>query len=221
VGLLIDASNSIRDRFHFEQQAATEFLHQVVRPKSDQAFVIGFDSVAELTQDYTDNLESLARGIHVLRPGGGTALHDSILTACEKLGKARVAGSARRAIILLSDGDDNQSKHTREQAIEAALRAEVIIYIINTAVTESNTKGEKVLNRYAEATGGRVFFPLRIQEVASAFKEIQDELRSQYVLAYKPENFVQNGSYRSIVLEVPKRPKVRIRVRKGYYAPKG
>ncbi len=75
--------------------------------------------------------------------------------------------------------------------------------------------------RYADATGGRVFFPLRIQEVTSAFKEIQDELRSQYVLAYKPENFVQNGSYRSIVLEVPKRSNVKIRVRKGYYAPKG
>ena len=221
VGLLVDASNSIRDRFHFEQEAATEFLHQVVRPKSDQAFVIGFDSVAELTQDYTDNIGSLAHGIQVLRPGGGTALHDAIFAACEKLGKARVAGSARRAIIMLSDGDDNQSKHTREQAVEAALRAEVIIYVIDTAVTESNSKGEKVLNRYADATGGRVFFPLRIQDVTTAFKEIQDELRSQYVLAYKPENFLQNGGYRSIVLNVPKRPNVRIRVRKGYYAPKG
>lgn len=221
VGLLVDASNSIRERFRFEQEAAIEFLHQVVRPKSDQAFVIGFDSVAELTQDYTDNLDSLAHGIHVLRPGGGTALHDAVFAACEKLAKARVAGSARRAIIVLSDGDDNQSRHTREEAVEAALRAEVIIYVIDTAVTESNSKGEKVLRRYADATGGRVFFPLRIQEVTTAFKEIQDELRSQYVLAYKPENFVQNGSYRSIVLEVPKRSNVKIRVRKGYYAPKG
>ena len=221
VGLVVDASNSIRERFRFEQDSAVEFLHQVVRPKSDQAFVIGFDSVADLTQDYTDNIDSLGHGIRILRPGGGTALHDAILTACEKLGKARVQGSARRAIILLSDGDDNQSKRTREQAIEAALRAEVIIYVIDTAVTDSNTKGEKTLLRYAEATGGRVFFPLRIQEVSTAFTQIQDELRSQYVLAYKPENFVQNGSYRSITLDVPKRPNVKIRVRKGYYAPKG
>jgi VWFA-related protein len=221
VGLLIDASNSIRERFHFEQEAAIEFLNQVVRPKSDLAFVIGFDSVAELTQDFTDNGNALGRGIRILRPGGGTALHDAVFTACEKLGKARAGGSARRAIILLSDGDDNQSRHTREEAIEAALRAEVIIYVIDTAVTESNSKGEKVLNRYADATGGRIFFPMRIQEVTTAFKEIQDELRSQYVLAYKPENFLQNGSYRSIVLDVPKRPNVKIRVRKGYYAPKG
>ena len=221
VALLIDASNSIRDRFRFEQEAAVEFLHQVVRPKSDQAFVIGFDSVAELTQDYTDNLDALAHGIHVLRPGGGTALHDAVFQACEKLGKARVQGSARRAIILLSDGDDNQSRHTREEAVEAALRAEVIVYVIDTAVTESNRKGEKTLVRYAEATGGRVFFPTRLQEVSTAFNQIQDELRSQYVLAYKPENFIQNGSYHSIVLDVPKRPNVKVRVRKGYYAPKG
>ena len=221
VGLLIDASNSIRERFHFEQDAAIEFLHQVVRPKSDQAFVIGFDSIAELTQDYTDNADALAHGIGVLRPGGGTALHDAIFAACEKLGKARAGGSMRRAIILLSDGDDNQSRHTREEAIEAALRAEVIIYVIDTTVTESNSKGEKTLTRYADATGGRVFFPLRIQEVSTAFNQIQDELRSQYVLAYKPENFLQNGGYRSITLDVPKRSNVKIRVRKGYYAPKG
>src|SRR6266536_2320552 len=197
-------------------KASRRCASRLSRPKSDQAVVIGFDSIAELTQDYTDNADELAHGIRMLRPGGGTSLHDSIYTACEKLGKARVKSSARRAIILLSDGDDNQSRRSREEAIEAALRAEVIVYVIDTAVTESNSKGEKVLIRYADAPGGRVFFPLRIQEVTSAFKEIQDELRSQYVLAYKPENFVQNGSYRSIVLEVPKRSNVKIRVRKGY-----
>ena len=84
VGLLIDASNSIRDRFRFEQDAAVEFLHQVVRPKSDQAFVIGFDSISDLTQDYTDNTDALARGVRVLRPGGGTALHDAVLQASRK-----------------------------------------------------------------------------------------------------------------------------------------
>lgn len=220
VGLVIDASNSIRDRFRFEQQAAIEFLHQVVRPTSDQAFVIGFDSVADLTQDYTDNNDALAHGVSVLRPGGGTALHDAVFLACEKLAKAPVRSSARRAIILLSDGDDNQSRHTREEAIEAALRAEVIIYVIDTDATDSNKKGDKVLMRYADATGGRVFFPLRLEEVSSAFNQIQDELRSQYVLAYKPDNFVQNGSYRAISVDVPKRSNVRIRVRKGYYAPK-
>jgi Ca-activated chloride channel homolog len=107
VGLLIDSSNSIRDRFRFEQDAAVEFLHQVVRPKSDQAFVVGFDSLSDLTQDYTDNTDALARGVRVLRPGGGTALHDAVLQASEKLASATIRGPARRAIILLSDGDDN------------------------------------------------------------------------------------------------------------------
>ena len=221
VGLVIDASNSIRDRFRFEQEAAVEFLQQVVRPKSDLAFVIGFDSVTDLTQDYTDDTAALASGVRVLRPGGGTALHDAVMDACEKLSKAPVRGSARRAIILLSDGDDNQSRHTREEAIEAALRAEVIIYVIDTDVTDSNKKGDKVLMRYAEATGGRVFFPLTLNEVASAFSQIQDELRSQYVVAYKPQNFATDGSYHSITIDAPNRNNVKIRTRKGYYAPKG
>jgi VWFA-related protein len=221
VGLLIDSSNSIRDRFRFEQDAAGEFLHEVVRPNSDLAFVVGFDSMSDLTQDYTEDTNALAHGVRVLRPGGGTALHDAVFQACEKLAKAPVHGAARRAIILLSDGDDNQSRHTREEAIEAALRAEVIIYVISTNVTGSDKRGDKVLMRYAEATGGRVFFPLRIEEVSNAFSEIQDELRSQYVIAYKPENFVQDGHYHSIAIDVPGKPNVKIRARKGYYAPKG
>jgi Ca-activated chloride channel family protein len=221
VGLLIDASNSIRDRFHFEQDAAVAFLQQVVRPKSDLAFVIGFDSVTDLTQDYTDNTDALANGVRVLRPGGGTALHDAVMAACGKLSKSPVGGSARRAIILLSDGDDNQSRHSREEAVAAALRAEVIVYVIDTDVTESNKKGDKVLQRYAEATGGRVFFPLRIEQVSDAFKEIQDELRSQYVVAYKPQIFAADGSYHAITIDAPNRKNVKIRARKGYYAPKG
>jgi VWFA-related protein len=220
VGLLIDASNSIRDRFRFEQDAAVEFLHQVVRPNSDRAFVIGFDSLADLTQDYTDNTDALARGVRVLRPGGGTALHDAVIQASDKLASAPIRGPARRAIILLSDGDDNQSRHTREEAIEAALHAEVIIYVISTNITGTDKRGDKVLMRYAEATGGRVFFPLRIEEVSNAFSEIQDELRSQYVIAYKPQNFAQDGRYRAISITAPGRSNVKIRARKGYYAPK-
>ncbi|PSH03121.1 MAG: VWA domain-containing protein [Acidobacteria bacterium] len=220
VGLLVDSSNSIRERFRFEQEAAIEFLQQVVRPKSDRAFVFGFDSLYDLTQDYTDNTEALARGVRVLRPGGGTALHDAVYAASEKLLKAPIHGPARRAIILLSDGDDNQSRHSREEAIAAALRAEVIIYAISTNTTESNKKGDKVLMRYAEATGGRVFFPHRIEEVSHAFSGIQEELRSQYVIAYKPQNFDPNGRYRAISIDAPGRSNVKLRARKGYYSPK-
>ncbi len=220
VGLLIDASSSIRDRFRFEQDAAIEFLSQIVRPASDQAFVLGFDSVAEITQDFTDDTGSLAHGIRMLRPGGGTALYDAIYEASKtKLAKAQAKGPTRRAIILLTDGEDNQSRVTRDQAIEMAQRAEVIIYAISTNVSGIKTRGDKVLERFAETTGGRVFFPTKIEEVAQAFSQIQDELRSQYALAYKPAEFVADGRYHTIAIESGRKG-LRIRCRHGYYAPK-
>jgi len=221
VGLLIDASNSIAMRFRFEQEAAVEFLNQIVRPKSDLAFVIGFDTSAEVTQDFTDDGEKLGRGIHVLRPGGGTALYDAVYFACrDKLAKAPSNGPVRRAIILLSDGDDNQSRVTREEAIEMAQRAEVIIYAISTNTADmKGLPGDKVLERMAEATGGRAFFPFKIQDVANAFTEIQEELRSQYQVAYKPAQFLPDGRYRHIeILAADK--KYKVRSRKGYFAPR-
>lgn len=223
VGLLVDASNSIRDRFKFEQEAAIEFLNQIVRPKSDKAFVIGFDSVAEVTQDYTDSTESLARGVRMLKAGGGTALFDAIYYACrEKLQNPPASGVAgnRRAIILLSDGDDNQSRVTREEAVEMAQRAEVIIYAISTNITGIKSRGDKVLERFAETTGGRLFTPFKLQDVADAFTEIQDELRSQYAISYHPNDFTEDGRYRTIAIDAPSKKNLRVRSRKGYYAPK-
>lgn len=223
VGLLIDSSNSIRDRFKFEQEAAIEFLNQIVRPKQDQAFVLGFDTTAEVTQDFTDNTELLSKGVRALRPGGGTALFDAMYAACrDKLANAAIGNYAtRRAIILLSDGDDNQSRVTREEAVEMAQRAEVIVYAISTNITGIKSKGDKILERFAEATGGRLFTPFKLQDVADAFTEIQDELRSQYAIAYKPADFVADGRYRSIVIEAPDRKNLRVRARRGYYAPMG
>ena len=222
VGLLIDASNSIRDRFKFEQEAAIEFLNQIVRPKKDLAFVLGFDSTAEVTQDYTDSTEALSKGVRALRAGGGTALFDAVYEACrEKLENPPGANAAtRRAIILLSDGDDNQSRVTREEAVEMAQRAEVIIYAISTNITGIKQKGDKILERFAEATGGRLFTPFKIQDVADAFTEIQDELRSQYAISYKPADFLADGRYRSILIDTPAKKNLRVRARRGYYAPK-
>lgn len=223
VGLLIDSSNSIRDRFKFEQEAAIEFLNQIVRPKQDLAFVLGFDTTAEVTQDFTDNTELLSKGVRGLRPGGGTALFDAMYAACrDKLANASQGNYAtRRAIILLSDGEDNQSRVTREEAVEMAQRAEVIVYAISTNITGIKSKGDKILERFAEATGGRLFTPFKLQDVADAFTEIQDELRSQYAIAYKPADFVADGRYRSIVIEAPERKNLRVRARRGYYAPMG
>ena len=220
VGLLVDASNSVRDRFKFEQESAIEFLNQTIRPKYDKAFVVGFDATPEVTQDFTDNTEFLSRGVRALRPGGGTALYDAIYYACrDKLLKAQQRGPVRRAIILLSDGDDNQSHVSREEAIDMAQRADVIVYTISTNIIGSRNKGDKILERIANATGGRPFFPFQITDVANAFAEIQDELRSQYALSYKPADLKADGRYHSIEILAQNHKNLRVRSRRGYYAP--
>jgi VWFA-related protein len=220
VGLLIDASNSVRDRFKFEQESAIEFLNQTVRPRYDGAFVVGFDATPEVTQDFTDNTEALAHGVHELRPGGGTALYDALYFACrDKLLKSPQGTASRRAIILLSDGDDNLSHVSREDAIEMAQRAEAIVYTISTNVSGSKGQGDKVLERIADATGGRAFFPFQIRDVANAFAEIQNELRSQYAIAYKPANFKTDGHYRKIEIVANDSKNFHVRARRGYYAP--
>lgn len=220
VGLLIDASNSVRDRFKFEQESAIEFLNQTVRPKYDNAFVVGFDVTPEVTQDFTDNTEMLSRGVRALRPGGGTAMFDALYFACrDKLLKAPRAGAVRRAIILLSDGEDNQSHVTREESIEMAQRAEVVVYTISTNITGTKGKGDRVLERIADATGGRAFFPFQIRDVANAFAEIQDELRSQYAVSYKPADFRADGHYRTIEIVAMDRKNFHVRSRRGYFAP--
>ncbi len=220
VGLLVDASNSVRDRFKFEQEAAIEFLNQTVRPRYDKAFVVGFDVTPEVTQDFTDNTEALSRGVRALRPGGGTAMYDALYFASrDKLLKEQQNGAVRRAIILLSDGDDNMSHVTREEAIDMAQRADVIIYTISTNVTGSRHSGDKVLERMAEATGGRAFFPFQLNDVANAFVEIQDELRSQYALSYKPSDLRSDGRYHTIEILAQNHKGLRVRSRRGYYAP--
>jgi Ca-activated chloride channel homolog len=221
VGLLVDSSNSIRDRFRFEQQAAIEFLNQIIHSDRDQAFVLGFDTTPEITQDFSGNTEKLANGVRMLRPGGGTAMYDAVYGACrDKLQKTQSAqGGLRRAIILLSDGEDNQSRVTRDDAIEEAQRAEVIIYAISTNVSGTKSRGDKILEAMADATGGRAFFPFKIEEVSDAFSQIQEELRSQYAISYKPADFLSDGKYRSIDIESVNK-KYKVRGRKGYFAPR-
>jgi Ca-activated chloride channel homolog len=220
VGLLVDASNSVRDRFKFEQEAAIEFLNSIIRPKYDEAFVVGFDATPEVTQDFTDNTEYLSTGVRRLRAGGGTAMYDALYFACrDKLMKQEQTGPVRRAIILLSDGDDNLSHVTREEAIDMAARAEVIVYTISTNISGMKGKGDKTLERIAEATGGRAFFPFQMREVSDSFLSIQEELRSQYAVAYKPANFNTDGRYRTIEVLAQDR-NLKVRTRRGYYAPK-
>ena len=220
VGLLIDASNSIRDRFQFEKDAASEFLYEIIRPKTDQAFVLAFDETWDVTQDFTGDIDKLRTGVKVIKAGGGTAMWDSIYFACrDKLMKQPSSSAVRRAIILISDGEDNQSHVYRQEAIDMAQRAEVIIYTISTSLVERHTKGDDDLRTLAEATGGRAFFPVKLDDVVAAFSDIQEELRSQYSISYRPDQFVANGQFRPIQIMTDSK-KYKVRAKKGYYVPR-
>src|SRR5437868_632383 len=219
MGLLIDVSGSVRARFDFEQQAATGFLQHVLRPNFDKAFILGFNNRTQLSQDFTDNVRLLSAGVQRLHDGGGTALYDAVYHAChDKLLKERPAHPVRKAVIIVSDGEDNQSEYTRAQAIEMAQRAEVIIYAISTDDSGLILRGDKVLDQLAAATGGRAFFPYKTKDITHSFAAIEDELRSQYAVSYKPADFDADGRFRSIEITSLKKD-LQVRARKGYFAP--
>jgi VWFA-related protein len=219
LGLLIDVSGSVDSRFSFEQEAATSFLQHSLRAGFDKAFVLGFNSHTQLAQDFTDNYSRLYWAVHKLHNGGGTALYDAIYKACkEKFLKDHPDHPVRKAIIVVSDGEDNQSEYTKAQAIEMAQRAEVIIYAISTDDSGLVMRGDKVLEQLADSTGGRAFFPFKMKDISRSYSAIEDELRSQYVVSYKPADFDADGRYRSIEISALKKD-LQVRARKGYFAP--
>jgi Ca-activated chloride channel homolog len=221
LAILVDTSNSIRDRFRFIQEAAVEFVNSVVRPHQDKAMVVSFDTSAELVADLNDDNDKLASLIRDLRPGGGTSLYDAVFYACrDKLAIEQPRHKFRRAMIILSDGDDNQSRTTRDQALEMAQKADVVIYTISTNISRIETDGDKVLKYLAAETGGQAFFPFKVEDLSQSFENIANELRHQYNLYYRPEPMKTDGSYQQISLHVKGRKDLVVRARKGYYAPK-
>jgi len=221
VGIVIDASTSIRTRFQFEQQAANEFLIQILKSSKDRAFVMGFDVTPTVTQNWTNNVDALETGISRLRPGGGTAMFDAVFTACRDklLDSTRGQEPARKAMVLISDGDDNQSRVHLDEAIKMCQRAETIVYAISTNWTPSRGRGDQVLTQLAGDTGGQVFFPPSVEEMTNSFHNIEEELRSQYALTYTPADFKYNGAFRTIYLFCNDRRYV-ARAKKGYFAPR-
>ncbi len=200
VGMVVDTSTSIRTRFTFEQQAANEFLLAVLRPKSDKAFVEGFDLAPDFKQDWTNNLDALTTGINKLHSGGGTALFDALYQGChDKMLDATLHHEpARKAVIVISDGDDNQSHAFVEDAIKECQRAETTVYAISTNVSPSRDRGDDTLQKIADATGGRAYYPQRIEDMPNSFSQIQQELRSQYALSYKPPYLGGTGGFRTL-----------------------
>src|SRR5712671_1428108 len=240
IGMLLDTSNSIRDRIKFEQDASINFLFSVLRHNKDEAFVMTFDDEPQIVQPFTGDAGALRDQITKTRAGGGTAIYDAIYEACVKelSHPPRPPGDqpdvVRRVMILISDGEDNLSTHTRGDAIEMAQRTSVVIYTISTSTqwvslsqTDPNktadrkyhlTDGDKILQELAEETGGRAFFPYHVDDLDQSFQDIGDELRNQYSIAYLPTNYVLDGRYHKIRIEVPDHKGYQVRARRGYFA---
>jgi VWFA-related protein len=240
IGMLLDTSNSIRDRIKFEQDASINFLFSVLRRNKDEAFVMTFDDEPQIIQAFTGDAGALRDQITKTRAGGGTAIYDAIYEACVKelSHPPRPPGDqpdvVRRVMILISDGDDNLSTHTRGDAIEMAQRTSVVIYTISTSTqwislsqTDPTkmgdrkyhlTDGDKILENLAEETGGRAFFPYHVDDLDQSFQDIGDELRNQYSIAYLPTNYVLDGRYHKIRIEVPEHKGYQVRARRGYFA---
>ena len=220
VGILLDTSSSIRQRFKFEQDASIQFLLQTLH-RNDRAFVAGFDVQTDMEQGLTNNIDLLNQGIRKLRPGGGTALYDSLYSACkDQMLTLRDEGSVRKAIILVTDGIDDYSHAFQDDAIKECQRADTIVYAISTDISPSkDKKGVDTLRKIAETTGGQAFYPKRLDDVSIYFSNIAEELRSQYLLEYRPAEFKQDGSFRTIYLQALD-SRYHVRAHTGYFAPR-
>ena len=221
LAILIDTSNSVRDRFKFQQEAALEFIRNVLRPKQDKATIISFDTASELISDLTNDIDKLEKGIKSLRPGGGTALFDAVFFAArDKLMQDAPMHKFRRAMVIVGDGDDNQSRYSRDQSLEMAQKADAVIYTISTNITRQESEGDKILKYLAAETGGLSFFPFKVTDLTQSFENISNELRHQYSLLYKPDPFQRDGLFHPVELKLKSRKSLIVRVRRGYFAPK-
>jgi VWFA-related protein len=219
IGILMDTSNSIRGRFRFEQEAAIEFIRGVLAEEKDRAFLVSYDTRAELMVDYTDDADQLAEGVRSLRAGGGTALYDAVYYACrDKLPEDRPLEQFRRALVIIGDGEDNQSSVTRDMALEMAHKAEAVMYTISTNRSGTKMAGDDTLKYFAKETGGAPFHPFQAQDLQQSFADIANELRHQYFILYSPTNFTYDGSFHKIRVNAQVKNTV-VRVRSGYYAP--
>jgi VWFA-related protein len=220
LALLIDTSTSVRLEFGFEQQAAIAFVRDVMR-KQDRMLLMSFDNTPEMVSDLTGDIQKLEKGINALRPAGGTSMYDAIYFAAkEKLMLDQPREKFRRAMIVISDGDDTLSHYTRDQALEMAQKADTVIYAISTNKTRAEQEGDEVLKYLTDETGGQAFFPFKVEDLDQSFENIANELRHQYNIFYRPEPLKTDGLYHPITVRVKTRKDLIVRARKGYYADK-
>jgi Ca-activated chloride channel homolog len=223
LGLIIDTSDSVKERFSFEQAAAIRFLQKVVVDKSDLAFVIGVNNSVLLVQDFTADQTLTSRAVHQLAPGGGTALWDAVSFAADKLKNRREVEPVARILVVISDGNDNSSGTTLKQAIARAQRGEVAIYTVSTrdfsSRAQSDFVGDHALRTISELTGGTAFVPGSASNLTGSLTDLQQVIRSRYLVSYKPGSFQRNGKYRAVQLTAQKDGHhLQVFARRGYYA---
>jgi len=232
MGIVIDTSESITNRFAFEQKAATNFLDKVVTDKKDLAFVVGFSNSILLTQDFTADQTLLNKGIYELAPGGGTALWDAVAFAAGKLSDDKESKPVARILVVISDGEDNSSSTSLKEAIETAEHGEVLIYTVSTrdnrdlatnfassTYSPDAVVGDKALKVLAENTGGAAFFPGSLGSLNHSLNDLQQVIRGRYLISYRPAEFKRDGKYHAVNIAVTKSGhKLHVYARKGYYA---
>lgn len=220
IGLLVDTSGSVQDRFSFEKGAARKFLQKVLNGTSDLGFAAGFSTETVITQDFTANPMELGKGIDQLKNGGGTALFDAVSLACWKLAAYPEEERVAKVLVVLSDGEDNSSRRSLRQAILEAESSGVTIYTVSTREDIGpKTDADRILSELAERSGGEALFPGDFMSLDKSLDKLRDLIRSRYLVAYKPADFLPNGKYRTIHLIAEKDHKhLQVHVRKGYYA---
>jgi VWFA-related protein len=216
IALLIDTSGSVKDKLDFEKATAAEFFKEILRPNKDLALIIQFDAEVNLVQDFTQNQEDLLKALDSLKAGNSTSLYDAVFLATEEKLRKEVG---RKVMVVISDGEDTSSKMRKEEAIQSAQKNDVLIYGIGVRGEEFGTNFG-VLKKFAEETGGAFFSPhAKLSEIQASFRAIGEEILGQYSLAYSSTNKKKDGTFRSLDLRC-KVSGVRVRTRKGYYAPK-
>jgi len=223
MSLLLDSSASMEDKLPTLQVAATNFVKRL--KSNDVAQVIDFDSRVEIRQAFTSNQNELQSAIQQTSAGGSTSLYNAIYIALKELAKAKAGGEEdvrRQAMVLFSDGEDTSSLISFDEVLELAKRSETAIFTIALRGTDTQSKGfheaEFVMRQLAQETGGRAFFPAKIDDLNGVYSEIADELASQYTLGYSSRNSKRDGAWRRIVVQIDK-PNVTPRTKRGYYAP--
>ena len=215
IALLIDTSGSVKDKLRYEIDTAAEFFKEILRPSKDLALIIQFDSEVNLVQDFTQDQKDLIDALNSIRAGGNTALYDAVYLAAEE--KLRYE-AGRKVMVVISDGEDTASLVSRDEALEAAQKSNALIYGIGVR-GKGSLGGFGDLKEFAEQTGGAFFSPrAEFKDIQETFRKIGIDIKGQYSLAYVPTDKRKDGTFRRIEIHCNKRD-VRIRARRGYYAP--